>query len=147
MGNSSTVWKAYIDGGSRGNPGNAGYGITLRGPGGRVDEMYGFIGEATNNVAEYMAFIVLLEHAVATGIRNLEVFSDSQLLVRQLSGEYRVKNPTLQELHARAVKLRGRIGAVKIRHVPREENRRADKLANRAMNLKKTVGAHTPNEE
>ena len=141
------AWRAHIDGGSRGNPGDAGYGVTLRDPRGRVEEMYGFIGEATNNVAEYTALIVLLEHAVETGIGHLEVFSDSQLLVRQLNGQYRVKHPVMQRLHARAVALRERIGAVVIRHVPREENRRADRLAQRAMNLRRTVGPHPPEDD
>lgn len=141
-------WIAYIDGGSRGNPGEAGYGVSIQGPDGEViEEIYGYLGKATNNVAEYAALIAMLEHADRRGIRDLTVHSDSQLLVRQVRGEYRVKNPVLQEMHARALALLERLGAVVILHIPREENRRADYLANRAMNLRRTVEPHPPDRD
>ncbi|MBI4161951.1 MAG: ribonuclease HI family protein [Acidobacteria bacterium] len=137
-----------MDGGSRGNPGEAGWGVSIQGPDGAVfEEMYGYLGEATNNVAEYSALIALLEHAVRRGVRDLTVLSDSELLVRQVNGEYRVKHPALQELHVRALDLLDRVGRARVRHVPREENRRADRLARRAMNLRRTSGPHPPEEE
>jgi ribonuclease HI len=140
-GASGGAWEAWIDGGSRGNPGEAGYGVYLRRPeDDTAEEIYGYIGEATNNVAEYAALIALLEHAIERGIPRLIIHSDSQLLVRQVNGEYKVKNPVLQEMHFRALALLDRLGPVKILHVGREENRRADRLANRAMNLRQSAG-------
>jgi ribonuclease HI len=139
---------AWIDGGSRGNPGEAGFGVLLRGPGDDVgEELYGYLGETTNNVAEYSALIALLELAVERGIPRLTIHSDSQLLVRQLSGEYRVRNPVLRELHFRAMALMDRLGPVAIRHVPRERNRHADRLAQRAMNLRRSGGPQPAGED
>ncbi len=125
---------AYIDGGSRGNPGPAGYGISVEDENGRVvDEMHGSIGVATNNAAEYRGLIAALEYLAANGRRNAIIRSDSQLLTRQMRGEYRVRQPELQALHARARDLAGRLGQVRYEHIPRERNRRADALANAAM--------------
>ena len=141
-------WTAWIDGGSRGNPGEAGYGARLQSADGEVvEELFGYLGEATNNVAEYSALIALLEHAVARGIDHLTILSDSQLLVRQLQGTYRVKNPALQDLHRRALALLARIDRHTLRHIPRAENKDADRLANRAMNLRASAGPHPPEND
>ena len=123
----------WIDGGARGNPGPAGIGVLLEAEGGEREEFYGYLGSATNNVAEYAALLVLLSLSAARHAAALIVRSDSELLVRQMLGAYRVRNPRLMILHAAARKLMARIGRVEFRHVPREENRDADRLANRAM--------------
>jgi ribonuclease HI len=125
---------AYIDGGSRGNPGPAGYGVRIEGPGGGlVTEFHASIGITTNNVAEYRALLAALQYALDHGHRNVLVRSDSQLLVNQMLGLYRVKHPGLQPLHAQARLLAGRLGRVRFEHVRRELNRDADRLANAAM--------------
>jgi ribonuclease HI len=125
-----------IDGGARGNPGPAGIGVILEGEGGARDEYYAYLGTTTNNVAEYTALVVLLLRSLRRGATELTIHSDSQLLVKQIDGSYRVKNPKLQQLHAAARRLLGEIPHVVLRHVPREENREADRLANRAMDEK-----------
>ena len=125
---------AYIDGGSRGNPGPAGYGVSVEDGDGRViDELNGAIAVATNNGAEYRALIAALEYLVANGRRDATIRSDSELLTRQMRGEYRVRQPALAALHARAGELASQLGRVRFEHVPRERNRRADALANAAM--------------
>ena len=125
---------AYIDGGARGNPGPAGYGVRVEGPdGGVIEEFHEAIGTATNNVAEYRGLLAALEWALAKGCRRVEVRSDSLLLVQQMLGNYKVKHPGLQPLHARARMLADRIGHVTFRHVRRESNAHADRLANAAM--------------
>jgi ribonuclease HI len=125
---------AYIDGGARGNPGPAGYGVRVEQPDGELIEEFGeSIGVATNNVAEYRALIAALEWARLHGHRKLHVRSDSQLLVQQMLGNYKVKNPGLQPLHARARMLAHEAGTVTFEHVRREENEHADRLANAAM--------------
>ena len=124
----------YIDGGSRGNPGPAGYGVRVEGDDGAVlDRFSGAAGIATNNVAEYRGLIAGLEWAAARGHRRVHVRSDSELLVRQMRGEYRVRNAGLQPLHLEARSLMRRIGHVTFEHVRRELNRDADLLANEAM--------------
>jgi probable phosphoglycerate mutase len=138
---------AHIDGGARGNPGKAGYGVHLSTPDETlVDEAYGFLGVATNNVAEYAALIAALEYAVRAGARSLHVRSDSQLLVRQIQGSYRVKNKGLQPLFRRARQRIARLESFHIEHVFREENREADRLANRAMDEEAGSGHFTPEE-
>ena len=127
------VFSGRIDGGARGNPGPAGIGVLLEDEAGGRDEFYGFLGSTTNNVAEYAALLVLLHRSIGRGATRLTIHSDSQLLVKQMRGEYRVKNPRLQRLHAAARRLMSRIPEVALRHVPREENRDADRLANLAM--------------
>jgi ribonuclease HI len=122
-----------IDGGARGNPGPAGIGVLLEEKGGARDEYYAFIGTTTNNVAEYAALLVLAVLSLKRGATELTIHSDSELLVKQMEGTYRVKNPRLQVLHAAARRLLAGIPRVILRHVPREENRDADRLANRAM--------------
>jgi probable phosphoglycerate mutase len=125
---------AYIDGGSRGNPGPAGFGVRVEQPDGTlVEELAESIGIATNNVAEYRGLIAALEWASARGERALHVRSDSLLLVQQMLGRYRVKHPGLLPLHARARLLVHEIGRVTFEHVRRESNADADRLANAAM--------------
>jgi len=125
---------AYIDGGARGNPGPAGYGVRIeRSDGGLIEEFAESIGVATNNVAEYRALIAALEWARRHGQRELHVRSDSQLLVQQMLGNYKVKHPGLQPLHARARLLAHEVGRITFEHVRREKNVHADRLANTAM--------------
>jgi probable phosphoglycerate mutase len=125
---------AYIDGGSRGNPGPAGFGVRVQTAGDAlVDEFCESIGVATNNVAEYRGLLAALNWAAERGERRLHVRSDSELLVRQMRGDYRVKNPGLQALHRQARALVDRFERVTFEHVPRSENRDADRLANLAM--------------
>jgi ribonuclease HI len=141
---------AHIDGGARGNPGPAGYGVHVevesdpRAEGGGSDrplaELFGYLGIATNNTAEYAALLALLEFAKGSGARSLRIFSDSELLVRQMRGEYRVKDPKLKVLHAAARSLAASLPRVVLEHVPREENREADALANRAMDSRESSG-------
>ena len=138
---SGCVLVAHIDGGARGNPGPAGYGAHVEDDKGRVvAELYGYLGTATNNTAEYAALLALLEFARARGASALRVLSDSELLVRQMRGEYRVKHPGLQVLHAAARRLMASLPAVVLEHVPRERNVEADALANRAMDLRDSSG-------
>jgi probable phosphoglycerate mutase len=124
----------YIDGGSRGNPGPAGFGVRVETrEGDLVEEFHEAIGVATNNVAEYRGLLAALKFALTRGERDVLVRSDSELLVRQMLGVYRVKNPGLQPLHAEARLLVARLGRVKFEHVRREQNKHADRLANAAM--------------
>jgi len=125
---------AYIDGGSRGNPGPAGYGVRVEDEHGRpVAELSRALGVATNNVAEYRALVAALTWAASRGCRSLRIRSDSELLVRQMRGEYRVRNAGLQPLFMEARRLVDRLGRVRFEHIPRELNTEADGLANRAM--------------
>ena len=125
---------AYADGASRGNPGPAAIGAVLLDEEGR--EVYTVsrpIGLATNNQAEYRAAIAAAEAALALGARHLELRMDSELVVRQLQHRYRVRDPALRRLFARLLELRRRFQEFSVRAIPREENRRADALANRAL--------------
>ncbi len=125
---------AYIDGGSRGNPGPAGYGVRIEDEQATlVEELRGALGVATNNVAEYNGLLAALTWAVDHTVTSLEVRSDSELLVKQMLGVYRVKNPGLQALHRKARLLAARVGRVRFQHVRRELNKEADRLANLAM--------------
>jgi len=125
---------AYIDGGARGNPGPAGFGVRIEAPDGEmIEEFHRSIGIATNNVAEYNGLLAALEWAWANGASNVLIRSDSLLLVQQMLGHYKVKNAGLQTLHARARSLVQRLGRVRFEHVRREANRHADRLANQAM--------------
>ena len=127
-------WRLHTDGAARGNPGPAGIGVVLLAPDGEVVEELGrFIGTATNNVAEYTALIVGLQRALARGVTHLQVCSDSELMVRQLTGQYRVRNQTLKPLHQEACRLAARFRAIRFIHVVREQNRRADRLANEGI--------------
>jgi len=122
-----------IDGGSRGNPGPAAYAVVIARPGLPPVEEAESIGTATNNVAEYTALVRGLELAAELGVRRLDVRSDSELLVKQMRGEYRVKHPDLIDLYREAVALRGRFEGVTLTHVRRELNKRADFLCNEAL--------------
>jgi len=125
---------AYIDGGSRGNPGPAGYGVAINDAAGhRIAELSDYLGVQTNNFAEYSALLAVLEYAVKHGHKALKVVSDSELLVKQMRGEYKVRNETLQQMAHEARELIRRLESFQIRHVLREQNREADGLANRAM--------------
>lgn len=124
----------FIDGGSRGNPGPAGYGVAIQSPTGeRLDSISKFIGICTNNVAEYSALLAGLEYAVQHHYAHVKFNSDSELLVKQIQGEYRVKSPDLRLLFDRAKNLIQRIPRFEIQHVRREQNTQADALANEAM--------------
>lgn len=125
---------AYIDGGSRGNPGPAGFGVRIERPDGTlVEEFSQAIGTTTNNIAEYRGLVAALEWARDHGASTVHVRSDSQLLVQQMLGNYKVKHPGLQPLHARARLLAHALGRVTFEHVRRELNKHADRLANMAM--------------
>jgi ribonuclease HI len=125
---------AYIDGGARGNPGPAGYGVRIQAPDGSVlEEIHGALGIATNNVAEYNGLLSALRWAIERGHRQIHIRSDSELLVRQMRGEYRVKHPGLQPLAARARLLMMELDRVTFEHVRREQNVEADRLSNVAM--------------
>jgi ribonuclease HI len=125
---------AYIDGGARGNPGPAGFGVRIETPDGTlVEEFCESIGVATNNVAEYRGLLAALEWARAHRYHTVLVRSDSLLLVQQMLGNYKVKNAGLQPLHAKARLLAHEIGRVDFEHVGRANNAHADRLANAAM--------------
>jgi acyl dehydratase/ribonuclease HI len=128
------AYTANIDGAARGNPGPAAYGVIVRRPDGTPHESLGkYIGRTTNNVAEYYALIAALDYAAASGIRRLRVYSDSQLIVNQIKGLYKVKHPDLRPLHERAKKQAASLETFAIQYVPREQNRDADKMANAAL--------------
>ena len=124
---------AYIDGGARGNPGPAGYGVYIELPDGGVTELHGALGIATNNVAEYNGLLAALRWAVEHGHPDVEIRADSELLVKQMRGEYKVKHPGLQPLAAMARVLVGQLDRVEFKHVRREHNKDADRLSNVGM--------------
>ena len=125
---------AYIDGGARGNPGPAGFGVRIEHQDGSLVEEFGeSIGVATNNVAEYRGLLAALERVKVQGYRSARIRSDSLLLVQQMLGNYKVKNAGLMPLHAKARLLAHEIGRVTFEHVRREANTHADRLANAAM--------------
>lgn len=125
---------AHSDGGARGNPGPAGYGVVLKDESGKnVAALSEYLGHQTNNFAEYQGLIAALEYALKHGPKALKLISDSELLVRQIKGIYKVKNATLQDLHARAKQLIAQLEWFSIGHALREHNQEADRLANEAM--------------
>jgi ribonuclease HI len=125
---------AHSDGGARGNPGPAGYGVVVQDEAGRkVAALSQYLGHQTNNFAEYQGLIAALEYAIEHGHKALKVISDSELLVRQIKGIYKVKNATLQELHGRAKQLIAQLVWFSIDHALRQHNQEADELANQAM--------------
>jgi ribonuclease HI len=131
-----------VDGGARGNPGPAGIGLVITDPDGReLDRANDYIGIATNNAAEYRALLLGLERAAALGARELEIVNDSQLVARQLAGEYRVKSDDLRPLYSRALGALRSFERWSIRSVPRAENEIADALVNHAIDARAaTVG-------
>jgi ribonuclease HI len=125
---------AHSDGGARGNPGPAGYGVVIQDQAGRkVAALSEYLGHQTNNFAEYQGLIAALEYAIEHGPKALKLISDSELLVRQIKGIYKVKNATLKDLHARAQDLIAHLDWFSIGHALREHNQEADRLANEAM--------------
>lgn len=126
--------RLFTDGAARGNPGPAGAGAVIISPAGHIMAKIGkFLGESTNNVAEYTGLILGLRRAKAMGIKELEVFSDSELLVKQLAGDYAVKAEHLRPLHEEAQALLKAFPEVRVAHIPREENAAADEMSNRAI--------------
>ena len=137
------VWRLRCDGGARGNPGPAAYGFVLVDPAGREVTAHGeFIGNATNNVAEYRALIAGLEAAADQGVPALEVVMDSELVVRQMTGQYRVKSEGLKPLHAAAKAAAARINVVRFVAVRREHNARADQIVNETLD--RALGFESP---
>jgi ribonuclease HI len=125
---------AYCDGGSRGNPGPAGFGVYIQDSAGSVlAELSQYLGAHTNNFAEYSALLAALEFAIAKGHKSLRVVSDSELMVKQIKGQYRVNSPELRPLYEEARRRISRLDHFQIQHVLREKNRHADRLANLAM--------------
>lgn len=123
-----------VDGGSRGNPGPAGYGVVVSdGDGRRLETLHASVGVQTNNYAEYCGLLAGLRYALQQGAGTVKVYADSQLLVRQMQGRYAVKSPNLRPLYEEARRLAAAIPEFAIEHVYREQNREADGLANRAM--------------
>jgi ribonuclease HI len=130
----AAAYRANIDGGSRGNPGPAAYGVVIRdAKGDIVAKLKKYIGRMTNNVAEYYGLIAALDYMQSQGIRALRIESDSELLVKQMRGQYKVRSPELQPLFERARKMSQALESFRIDHVYREQNREADALANEAM--------------
>lgn len=129
----AAVFTIYTDGAARGNPGPAAYAYVIRRPGAAPVEVSQRLGLTTNNVAEYTALLKALEHARRLGARRLTVFSDSELMVKQMNGEYRVKHPGLQRLYDEAQHAAEQFDEVTIRHVRREDNAEADRLCNEAL--------------
>jgi ribonuclease HI len=127
----------FTDGGARGNPGPAAAGGVIVGADGTlIAEVSEYLGVATNNVAEYRALILTLRRALDEGCRNVDIRMDSELVVRQLEGKYRVKDPKMRPLHAAAVKLLAMFERADVRHVRREENTLADKLVNAVLDAR-----------
>ena len=125
------AYRIYSDGASKGNPGPAGAGAVIRDPeGNTVAEVAEYVGITTNNVAEYMGLLEALKVCAQRKWGPVEVFADSQLLIRQLQGKYRVKNEGIRPLYEEIRGLLGQVGCVKLQHIPREENREADRLSN-----------------
>jgi ribonuclease HI len=132
----------FADGGSRGNPGPAASGaVLLDADGELIEEAHAYLGVKTNNVAEWTALVLGLEAASRRDIRRLAIRLDSELVVKQLRGEYRVKHPDLQPLHRRALALLRKFEHVDLRHVPRKQNVLADKLVNRVLDREAPAAA------
>ena len=131
----------YTDGAARGNPGPAGAGVYIEDESGTgLDEVSEYLGEATNNVAEYRALLLGLARAGALGATRVEIRADSELVVRQMTGEYRVRNPVLQRLHSEARALARGFTQVDYVHIRREKNTEADRMANIAIDARSAAG-------
>ena len=125
---------AYVDGASRGNPGPASFGVVFQdSEGNTLKTLASRIGTATNNIAEYYALIFALQEAIIMGAGELQVYTDSELVARQFSGEYKIKEPTLQQLFLLVTHLRQGFSKLSVTHVPREKNKLADAAANQAL--------------
>ena len=137
---------AHIDGGSRGNPGPAAYGVAVETAQGQpVTAFAKFLGETTNNLAEYQGLLAALEYALSHGYARLRVFTDSELMARQIAGRYKVRSPDLKPLYEKAQAMIARLESFSIRHVYREQNREADRLANQAMDeAERGAPTHAP---
>ena len=127
------LWTAYTDGASRGNPGPASAGVYVVAPDGREFKHKQFLGEQTNNYAEYMAMILALKGLIKARAKQVLIKADSQLMVRQMRGEYKVKNENILPLFEEAKKYVQEFESVQFEHIPREENKMADALANEAL--------------
>jgi ribonuclease HI len=139
---------AHSDGGARGNPGPAGYGVVIQDQSGRnVAQLSEYLGHQTNNFAEYQGLIAALEYALEHGPKALKLISDSELLVRQIKGIYKVKNLTLKDLHGRAQQLISQLEWFSIGHALREHNQEADRLANQAMDKGRGRSADRASED
>lgn len=131
----------YIDGAARGNPGEAGIGIILKDEQGQqIRELYKYIGQTTNNIAEYTALIYGLQEAIILGLKEVVVHSDSELLVKQLNGEYRVKNSNLKLHYEQFLHLKSGFNKLEVRQISRAENKQSDKLANQAIDCRIDTG-------
>ena len=131
---------AHVDGGARGNPGPAGYGVVIQDPRGeKIAELSQYLGHRTNNYAEYNGLLAALRYAIAHHIQSLKIISDSELMVRQMKGIYKVRHPDLRRLYDEAQHLTSQIEHVEIRHALREHNQDADRLANEAMDRGKST--------
>jgi ribonuclease HI len=129
--------KLFTDGASRGNPGEAGVGVLVEDESGHILKRHArYLGRATNNQAEYEALLDGINIALMLGAKEISIYADSELLVKQMNGEYRVKNPDLQEKFTQAKSMLSGVGRVIIRHIPREKNKEADALANEAIDKK-----------
>ena len=133
--NSSNSYKIFIDGGSRGNPGESGIGIVIQSRN-QKKGFYFYTGHSTNNEAEYKALIKALNIAITKRLNNLKIFSDSELLCNQINGLYKVKSDSLKKYYNKAASLIKKVTTFSIKYIPRNKNKEADKLANIAMNLK-----------
>jgi ribonuclease HI len=129
--------EVHIDGAARGNPGDAGIGIIIHDEGKVIDEIGAYIGQTTNNIAEYMALIRGLEQVLIKGFKTANFFSDSELMVKQLNGEYKVKHPNLVPLYYQALSLIAKMEKFTIKHVTRDKNPDADRLANMGIDVHK----------
>ena len=139
------AYRANIDGGSRGNPGPASYGVVIRDPRGElVAKLKKYVGRMTNNVAEYYGLIAAMDYAQSHGVRAIRIESDSELLVKQMHGLYKVKSAELQPLFERAKKMSQAFDSFRIDHVYREQNREADALANEALDETAGRSASSP---
>jgi len=134
------VIEVHIDGAARGNPGPAAIGIVIKDGTRTIEEIGAYIGKTTNNIAEYISLVRGLEEVLIRGIKSAAFFSDSELLVKQLNGEYKVKNENLAPLHYHILTLIERMEDFSIAHIKREKNAHADKLANEALDVHEEAG-------
>ena len=138
----TTSYTAHVDGGARGNPGPAGYGVAIQNASGHpVAELSEYLGHRTNNYAEYQGLLAALRYAAENQIKALKVISDSELMVRQMKGIYKVKNPGLRPLWEEAQRQSRQLDAFEMRHTLRGGNKEADKLANAAMDRGREQGS------